>query len=104
MVWPVNKKIYFFKGDQYWKFDPEKSPSVESSYPRPITNWEGIPSNLDSAMLYSNGKTYFFKEEKYFRFDNQRGTVDESADPKYPRDIGLWWLGCKENTAPLRLD
>ena len=104
MVWPVNKKIYFFKGDQYWKFDPEKSPSVESSYPRPITNWEGIPSNLDAAMLYSNGKTYFFKHEKYFRFDNQRGTVDESADPEYPRDIGLWWLGCKGETAPLRLD
>merc|ERR1711963_831282 len=24
-VWPVNDKIYFFKGSIYWKFDPDKS-------------------------------------------------------------------------------
>lgn len=57
MVWPVNKKIYFFKGSQYWKFDPDKSPPVDISYPRPISNWEGIPNNVDSAMQYSNKKT-----------------------------------------------
>ena len=103
MVWPVNKKIYFFKGDKYWKFDPARDPSVDSSYPRPVQNWEGVPDNLDSAMLYSNNKTYFFKQGKYFRFDNQRGGVDETAEPEYPRDTGLWWFGCREKSAPVRL-
>merc|ERR1712150_19928 len=55
MGWPVNDKIYFFKGSIYWKFDPDKSPPVDSSYPRPISNWDGIPEKLDSALQYSNG-------------------------------------------------
>ena len=24
MVWPENDKIYFFKGSNYWKFDPDR--------------------------------------------------------------------------------
>ena len=103
LVWPVNKKIYFFKGSQYWKFDPDKKPYVEASYPRPMNNWDGIPDNLDSAMQYRNGKTYFFKNGKYFRFDDKNMVVDDSADPKYPRETGLWWFGCKGKSAPLRL-
>jgi matrix metalloproteinase-14 (membrane-inserted) len=101
MVWPINKKIYFFKGSKYWKFDPDKNPPVDNSYPRPIKNWKGIPENLDSAIQYSNGKTYFFKKGKYYRFDDRKGAVDDSADPKYPRETGLWWFGCKKDSAPL---
>ena len=101
MVWPGNNKIYFFKGSKYWKFDPQKNPSVDKLYPRPIENWKGIPDNLDSAMQYSNGKTYFFKNGEYYRFDNKKGAVDDSAEPKYPRETGLWWFGCKEESDPL---
>ena len=36
MVWAVNKKIYFFKGSQYWKLDPDQDPAVPDSYPRKI--------------------------------------------------------------------
>merc|ERR1719394_2162783 len=60
-VWGGNGKIYFFKGSQYWRFDPEQSPPVRKGYPRPISNWEGIPNNIDDAIQYSNGHTYFFK-------------------------------------------
>ena len=28
---------------------------------RPISNWEGIPDDIDDALQYSNGYTYFFK-------------------------------------------
>ena len=94
-VWPVNNKIYFFKNSLYWKFDPDSSPSVDSSYPRPISNWDGIPSKVESVMQYSNGKTYFFKTGQYYRFDDIALTVDEDADPPYPRDTGYWWFGCK---------
>ena len=36
LVWSRNKKIYFFKGSQYWKLDPDRNPPVPDSYPRKI--------------------------------------------------------------------
>ena len=42
-VWSGNDKIYFFKGAKYWRFDPEARPPVELGYPRPLSNWDGIP-------------------------------------------------------------
>ena len=68
---------------------------MDSTYPRPVSNWDGIPDNIDSAMQYSNGKTYFFKGGEYYRFDDAALTVDTGADPPYPRDTGYWWFGCK---------
>jgi len=100
-VWPVNDKIYFFKGSIYWKFDPDKSPPVDSSYPRPITNWDGIPENLDSALQYSNGKSYFFKNGRYYRFDDKNFILDASANPPFPRETGFWWFGCPANSVRL---
>jgi len=97
MVWPENDKIYFFKGSNYWKFDPDRSPPVDSSYPRPISNWEGIPPNIDAALQYSNGRTYFFKDGQYYRFDNSRRRVDTSASPRFPRSTGTWWFGCSSS-------
>lgn len=100
-LWPVNKKIYFFKGSKYWKFDPEKNPPVEDSYPRPISNWVGIPDNLDSALQYSNGKSYFFKDGRYYRFDDKKFELDTSANPSFPRELGYWWFGCDANSVRL---
>jgi len=101
MVWPVNDKIYFFKGSKYWKFDPERLPPVDSSYPRPISNWEGIPGNIDAALQYSNGQNYFFKDGRYYRFDNSRKRVDTPANPAFPRSTGTWWFGCSSANQPL---
>ena len=74
-VWSGNEKIYFFKGSQYWKFDPEARPPVDEDYPRPVTNWEGIPEFIDDALQYDNGYTYFFKQGEYYRFDDMRFKV-----------------------------
>ena len=103
MVWAVNKKIYFFKGSQYWKFDPDKKPPVDSSYPRQISNWDGIPNNLDSALQYKNGKTYFFKNGRYYRFDDEKFVLDAEANPPFPRESGFWWFGCDPNSNSVRL-
>ena len=46
---------------QYWRFDPTQRPPVRESYPKPLSNWEGLPDNIDDALQYSNGYTYFFK-------------------------------------------
>ena len=75
-VWSGNEKIYFFKGSKYWKFDPEKRPPVDREYPRQISNWDGIPNDIDDALQYDNGFTYFFKGGQYYRFDDMKFKVD----------------------------
>lgn len=96
-VWGKNDKIYFFKGSQYYKFDPKKNPPVEESYPRPISNWDGIPNNLDAALQYSNGATYFFRDGQYYRFNEETNAVDTQGQ-SYPRNTGQWWFGCRPDT------
>jgi matrix metalloproteinase-14 (membrane-inserted) len=48
---------------------------VSEGYPKPISNWEGIPNNVDDALQYSNGFTYFFKDGKYWRFNDKKFQV-----------------------------
>ena len=74
-MWSGNGKIYFFKQSQYWRFDPDQSPPVKSSYPRPSRNWDGLPETLDAALFYKNGFTYFFKNNQYWRFNDRRFSV-----------------------------
>ncbi|XP_046668364.1 matrix metalloproteinase-2 isoform X3 [Homalodisca vitripennis] len=97
MVWGGNGKIYFYKGSKFWRFDPTQRPPVKSTYPKPISNWEGIPNNLDAALQYTNGYTYFFKGGSYYRF-NDRAFMVDSADPPFPRPAGYWWFGCRAET------
>ncbi|XP_019556504.2 matrix metalloproteinase-14 isoform X2 [Aedes albopictus] len=94
LVWGGNGKIYFYKGSKFWRFDPLKRPPVKSTYPKPISNWEGLPNNIDAALQYTNGYTYFFKDDKYYRFNDRTFSIDQS-DPPFPRPVAHWWYGCK---------
>ena len=39
-VWGGNGKIYFTKGDKFWKFDPDTTPHVSKrNYPKPLNLW-----------------------------------------------------------------
>ena len=95
MLWSRNDKIYFFKGSQYWRYDPDSIPSVDSSYPQPISKWGGIPQNIDAVTTYTNSKSYFFKSGKYYKFDDDTLSVSENDLYPYPRDAGEWWFGCE---------
>jgi len=95
MVWGGNGKIYFFKGNMYWKYDPKAFLPVDSAYPREVSNWEGIPNSIDAALQYSNGYTYFFKNGHYWRFNDAEFRVDD-GNPSYPRPTGSWWYGCEK--------
>lgn len=75
MVWGGNGKIYFYKGSKFWRFDPLKRPPVKATYPKPLSNWEGVPNNIDAALQYTNGYTYFFKGDKYYRFNDRTFSV-----------------------------
>ncbi|XP_018010336.1 matrix metalloproteinase-2 isoform X2 [Hyalella azteca] len=93
-VWSGNGKIYFFKNDKYWRFEPTARPPVGAKYPKDVSNWEGIPNNIDAALQYSNGFTYFFKDGMYWRFNDRTFRID-TADPPFPRPAGYWWFGCE---------
>ncbi|KAL7023987.1 hypothetical protein ACKWTF_012864 [Chironomus riparius] len=96
MVWGGNGKIYFYKGSKFWRFDPLKRPPVKATYPKPVSNWEGIPDGIDAALQYTNGYTYFFKGDKYYRFNDRTFAIDQ-ADPPFPRPTAHWWFGCKNS-------
>ena len=52
--------LQVFSGDKYWRFDDAVG-RVELDYPRDISMWRGVPSDVDAAFQYIDGKTYFFK-------------------------------------------
>merc|ERR1712184_149866 len=80
-VWGGNGKIYFFKGGNYWKFDPERKPHVrEDIYPKKISSWD-LPSGIDAALQWNNGRTYFFKKGQYWRFNDREFTIDRANPP-----------------------
>nr|XP_019597748.1 PREDICTED: matrix metalloproteinase-21 [Rhinolophus sinicus] len=84
---------YFFKGNQYWRYDSEKDQAHAEdergkSYPKLISEgFPGIPSPLDTA-YYDRRKQfiYFFKGSFVFAFDVNRNQVLGSY-PKKMTDV-----------------
>jgi TolB-like protein len=92
-----NGKAYFFRGNQYMRYDIA-SDRADPGYPQPINNqtWPGImwTNGIDAAVNWGNGKAYFFKGNQYIRYDIQA----DRADPGYPKQInaqtwpGMIWV------------
>lgn len=76
-------------GNQYYRYNTY-SGRIDSGYPRPLSVWRNLPSNIDSAMQWSNSRTYFFSGEEYYRFNDRSFSVDTS----YPRSTVQYWVGC----------
>jgi hypothetical protein len=89
VVWN-NKKVYFFKGNQYLRYDIATD-QVEEGYPLPIAgHWPGLwAENIDAGVVWPNGKAYFFRGSQYIRYD----IAKDKADPGYPADIKGGWPG-----------
>ena len=83
-----NGKAYFFKGNQYLRYDVAAE-KVDPGYPKSISgNWPGLwPDNIDGSVVWPNGKAYFFKGPQYVRYD----LATDKADPGYPRAIQGGW-------------
>ncbi|XP_066937045.1 stromelysin-2-like [Clytia hemisphaerica] len=83
--WKRNKKIYFFIGKGYYRFD-EAQEVLDAGYPRLIYGtWKGLPESIDSVVIWRNKITYFFKDHLYYRFNYVK---------KYPRKINPGWTQC----------
>ncbi|XP_063802665.1 matrix metalloproteinase-18-like [Pseudophryne corroboree] len=91
-------KIFFFKGNQYWKYDNDK---MEAGYPKLIKEgFPGIPNSVDAAftqpaIVAKGGKVireeriFFIKGKKFFLYDPVAGN---SSSPQSLQDD---WVGVK---------
>ncbi|XP_073405722.1 stromelysin-2-like [Dendrobates tinctorius] len=93
-----NGKIFFFKGDQYWKYNNDK---IEPGYPKLIKEgFPGIPNSVDAAFtqpaIIAKGnkvireeRIFFIKGKKFFLYDPVAGN---SSSPQMLQDD---WFGVK---------
>lgn len=87
-------KCYFFKGDQYVRYDWAKD-KADAGYPKKIADfWHGLPAgfrdHFDTALNGQGpfaGKCYFFKGDSYIRYDWNA----DKMDPGYPKKIAGNW-------------
>lgn len=96
-VWnDKSDKVYFFKGSEYIRVDPNNNWNVEPGYPKPIEgNWPGFPAHFATGVeagiwTDKNNKVYFFKGDEYIRVDPFNGW---NVDPGYPKPIENNWPG-----------
>jgi hypothetical protein len=87
-----NGKAYFFKGNQYIRYDIAAD-KADAGYPLPIkNNWPGLDAfadGVDAAVNWGNGKAYLFKGNQYIRYD----IAVDKADAIYPLPIKNNWPG-----------
>ena len=92
-----NGKLFFFKGDQYVRYDINGD-KVDDGYPQPISgNWNGVaeagfPDRLNAVVNWGNGKAYLFRGNQYQRYDIAADKVDNG----YPQPIAGNWQGMAE--------
>jgi hypothetical protein len=82
------RHVYFFKGDQYWRFDLDAG-TMDSGYPSPLQAGWGVPPNVGAVIPnWSGGRGYYF-----FRDDqvwiNPDGGYSSYAEP-YGNGTGLF--------------
>lgn len=89
VVWS-HQKVYFFKGDQYLRYDIAAD-RVDPGYPLPIAgHWPGLwTDHIDAGVVWPNGKAYFFHGSQYIRYD----IAKDKTDPGYPAEIKGGWPG-----------
>ena len=91
---PFGGKVYFFRGNDYARYD-WASDRADAGYPRNIAaNWHNLPAGFtggfDAAVNGRGpfaGKAYFFKGDRYIRYD----WAADRADPGYPATIAANW-------------
>ena len=49
------EKIYLIKSSFYWPFNSQEN-RVDDVHPRSMREWEGVPSQIDSAFWHGYGK------------------------------------------------
>lgn len=84
----VGDGTYFFKGDEYVRYD-HASDRVEDGFPLPIAgNWPGLwPSGIDAAVDWGPGLVRFIRGDEFIEYDTVNGTALDG----YPKKIAEHW-------------
>ncbi len=84
------KRIYFFSGTQYSRFD-DKISRVPGQYPAEIARWwSGLPAGpIDAVVNWGDNRVYFFVGANYYRWNMLLNRVDAG----YPKPITGNWSG-----------
>jgi YHS domain-containing protein len=95
LVHPRNGKAYFFRGDQYQRFDFDFVGIDKDNARVGIDGWTGVsPARIDAALVHPrNGKAYFFRGPHYQRFDFASDRVDYNARTGIDGWKGVWTSG-----------
>jgi len=75
---PTNKKLYFFKGSKYYRYNPSTK-KVDNTGTIGQNGWKGVSGSINAAFVHDNGKAYFFYGNFYYRFDFKTNKVDKRA-------------------------
>lgn len=92
--YPPLGKMVLLKGSRYFVLNLETL-KPEPYYPRPLSDWKGIPRGLNGALTWPDGKLYFFKEQQYWRFDPGKVRITETGN----WTTTLQWIGCQRNSS-----
>lgn len=91
-----NGFAYFFKGAQYYRFNP-RNESVDTGYPRTVSSyWKGVPSDMEGVLPWHNGGVYVFKDTQNWFFLHSSQSIGVSSS--YPKSIMQWWSDDTELT------
>jgi|GEM_PF-1566467 len=100
-IWAESlQKIYFFKGDQYVRVDPNNGWQMDAGYPKPIAgNWPNMPADFATGIdasfwSHQNDRIYMFKGDQYIRINPSDGWKTEAG---YPKPIAGNWPGMDDN-------
>uniref|UniRef100_A0A671NLI4 Stromelysin-3-like n=1 Tax=Sinocyclocheilus anshuiensis TaxID=1608454 RepID=A0A671NLI4_9TELE len=91
LMWGEDKaqKIFFFKKGSYWRFNLKEN-RVDSVHPRSMSDWRGVPDDIDAAFQDRFGFAHFLRGKQYWKFDSLEVRVLEG----YPRYIGMDFFDC----------
>ncbi|EFA09264.2 matrix metalloproteinase-2 [Tribolium castaneum] len=92
MIWGHNGKTYFYSGSMYWRFDEEER-KVELDYPRDMSMWSGVGTDIDAVFQWKDGRTYFFKGTGFWKFND----IYMRVEHRQQKPSGPFWMGCSNN-------
>ena len=90
--------FYVFRGQQYWKLKTDQA-GVEDGYPRPNTDWSGLPGSVDAAFYNPEDRfTYILKGGQVGKYLNKR------IQSGYPKNLADEFKGLPRDTEKNPLD
>lgn len=71
-LWKPNRTVYLFEGYQYWAYDIKRR-RMHAAYPRNVTDFHGLPADIDAADSDLMGNYYLFYGPFVYKFTEDQG-------------------------------